>query len=92
MLLNKINFLSSLSTCKMCDDRTQLSHLNATLKVEYLFKMFEWHDVMVHDSRFSTPNSSVFLTPLRIIFIYQQHPQSILSSRSNLNCLLLHKL
>ena len=90
MLLNKVHFLSSLSTCKMCKDRTQLSHLNATLKVEYLFKMFDWHDVMVHDSRFSTPNSSVFLTPLRSIFIYQQHPQSIQSSRSNSNCLLLH--
>ena len=69
MLLDKVHFLSSLSTCKMCKDRTQLSHPDATLKVEYLFKMFDWHDVMVHDSQFSTPNSSVFLTPLRIIFI-----------------------
>ena len=44
-------------------------HLNASLKVVYLSKMFDRHDAMLNDSRFSTPNCRVFLNGLRIISI-----------------------
>ena len=41
----------------------------SVLKVVYLSEMFDWHDAMLNDPRFSTPNCSAFLTALRIISI-----------------------
>ena len=52
-------------------------HLNASLKVVYLSEIFNWHDAMLNDPRFSTPNCSVFLTGSRIISIISTTSQLI---------------